>query len=185
MSSKFTITLKHENGERKVVNVEYVAPSLTYLTVRWEMAGMYDLNLSVNCLTPRQAKGQLRGKARWYRKDKPQWKAEDIISVRKMAKEYIDDKNGIPKAKLLADIAQHKKNMPVPIRGLELNTRVAEILNNCAHCRLHGWPTCSFCRRAIATLERALPPEHHPYCPTGEVEPFPHYEGDPDPDEIE
>ncbi len=119
MSSKFTITLKHENGERKVVNVEYVAPSLTYLTIRWEMAGMYDLNLSVNCLTPRGMRSG-KGKAKWYKKDKPQWKAEDITAVRKMAKEYIDDKNGIPKAKLLAEIEQHKKKMPVPIRGLEV-----------------------------------------------------------------
>lgn len=110
--SRFTIVLKHVGGERKTVPVEYVSPNLTYLTVRWDLAGQYDLNLSVNVLTPRSAPGQARGKAKWYKKDKPLWKAEDIAAVRKMAGEYLNAKRGNPVAERDASIARHIATMP-------------------------------------------------------------------------
>lgn len=113
----FDIVLKHQNGERKTVPVEYVAPSCTYLTIRWELAGLYDLNLSVNVLTARSAEGQAKGKGKWYKKDKPQWRAEDIVAVRKMARDYLAEKRGNPKAEREAEVARHVASMPNPRIG--------------------------------------------------------------------
>ncbi len=106
------IVLKHISGERKTVAVEYVSPNLTYLTVRWDLAGLYDLNLSVNVLTPRSAPGQPKGKAKWYKKDKPLWKAEDLAAVRKMAGNYLKEKRGNPADETAAAIKRHEASMP-------------------------------------------------------------------------
>jgi hypothetical protein len=108
----FSIVLKHVAGERKSVPVEFVAPNLSYITIRWELSGIYDLNLAVNVLTPRSAQTQARGKAKWYKKDKPQWRAEDIAAVRKMAKDYLNEKNGDPRAKALAADERHIESYP-------------------------------------------------------------------------
>ena len=113
----FNIVLKHVGGETRTVPVEYVSPNLTYVTVRWGLAGIYDLNLSVNVLTPRSAVGQPKGKAKWYKKDKPLWRAEDITAVRKMAKDYIAAKAGRPRAEADAAIERHMANMPNPRIG--------------------------------------------------------------------
>ena len=108
----FDIVLKHIGGERKTVPVEYVSPNLTYLTVRWDLAGLYDLNLTVNVLTPRSAPGQAKGKAKWYKKDKPQWKAEDIAAVRKMASDYLKAKRGNPQDETAKAMKRHEETMP-------------------------------------------------------------------------
>ncbi len=108
----FDIVLKHISGERKTVPVEYVSPNLTYLTVRWDMAGQYDLNLSVNVLTPRSMPGQPKGKAKWYKKDKPLWKAEDLAAVRKMASDYINAKRGNTADETRAAMKRHAESMP-------------------------------------------------------------------------
>ena len=108
----FDIVLLHQGGERRTVPVEYVAPNLTYLTIRWGLAGLYDLNLSVNVLTPRSAVGQSKGKAKWYKKDKPLWRAEDIAAVRKMASDYIKAKRGNPQDETAAAMKRHVENMP-------------------------------------------------------------------------
>lgn len=81
MSALFTIVLKHIGGERKTLEVEYVAPNASYLSVRWGQSGIYDLNLLRNVLTARSAKAQARGKAYWA--------AEDIDAVRKMARDHL------------------------------------------------------------------------------------------------
>jgi len=169
----FSITLIHPSGERKSVPVEYVAPSLTYLTIRWDLAGIYDLNLTVNILTPRSATPQAKGKAKWYKKDKPQWKAEDIVAVRKMASDYLNEKRGNPKVETEAAVKRHAESMPnwqtfddggVPAT----NPRIGELeqFERNAN-RAENW------RKAGA--------------PAGEIDerydsvvPFPHYEGDPD-----
>jgi hypothetical protein len=108
----FSIVLKHINGERKTVPVEYVSPNLTYLTIRWDLAGLYDLNLTVNVLTPRSAPGQSKGKAKWYKKDKPQWKAEDLATLRKMASDYLKAKRGNPADETAAAVKRHVESMP-------------------------------------------------------------------------
>lgn len=114
--NRFTIVLKHISGERKTVPVEYVSPNLTYLVIRWDLAGQYDLNLSVNVLTPRSP-GQTKGKAKWYKKDKPLWKAEDIAAVRKLATEYLNAKRGNSAVERDAAIAKHVATMPNPRIG--------------------------------------------------------------------
>lgn len=88
---RFVVVLKHPNGDHRIVPVEYVAPNGSYITIRWGQSGLYDLNLLKNVLSPRSAEQQStsRGKAKWYRKDRPQWQAEDIEKVREMVKERI------------------------------------------------------------------------------------------------
>ena len=81
MSLPFTIVLKHIGGERKTLEVEYVAPNASYLSIRWGQSGIYDLNLLRNVLTARSQKAQARGKA--------YWSAEDIDAVRKMARDHL------------------------------------------------------------------------------------------------
>ncbi len=112
----FFVTLVHPNGERKTVPVEYVAPNCSYVTIRWELSGSYDLNLAVNVLTPCYA-SQNRGKAKWYKKDKPLWKAENISEVRRAAREYIDEKAGNPHSKKKASYKTHLETMPNPKRA--------------------------------------------------------------------
>ena len=108
----FSIVLKHPGGERKTVSVEYVAPNLSYVTIRWDLAGIYDLNLKVNVLTPRNVESQPKGKAKWYKKDKPLWKAEDIAAVRKAASDWMKAKQGNPKAEVEKAIKRHVETMP-------------------------------------------------------------------------
>jgi hypothetical protein len=117
----FDVVLKHIAGERKTVPVEYISPNLTYITIRWDMAGLYDLNLAVNVLTPRNATVQAKGKAKWYKKGKPQWKAEDIAAVRKMASDHIKAKHGNPKAETESAIKRHVETMPNPRIGIEID----------------------------------------------------------------
>lgn len=100
----FNICLKHIGGERKSVPVEYVAPSLTYISIRWGQSGIYDLNLAKNVLTARSAKAQRKGKAYWV--------AEDINAVRKMAREYLEEKRGIQKIESDNAFKRHAETMP-------------------------------------------------------------------------
>ncbi len=100
----FRIVLKHIGGERKTVEVEYVPPSGTYLSIRWGQSGIYDLNLAKNVLTARSQKAQRKGKAHWS--------AEDINAVRKMPAEYLAEKAGRPKAEADAAYERHVANMP-------------------------------------------------------------------------
>lgn len=89
----FEIVFIHPNGERRTLPVEYIAPSGSYLVVRWGAAGTYDLNLSMNALAPSDCKTIPRGrdKAKWYRKSAPVWKAEDIQEVRRLVLEHNSD----------------------------------------------------------------------------------------------
>jgi hypothetical protein len=104
-----TIVLIHATtAERKVVQVEQVTK--TYVAIRWPMAGIYDLNLLRNVLTPRGSQGQARGKAKWYKKDRPPWSAEDIAAVRKMVADELagaDVKEETRKA-----MARHEETKP-------------------------------------------------------------------------
>jgi hypothetical protein len=95
-------------GERRVVPVELVTQ--TYVSVRWGMAGTYDLNLAANVLTGRGSQGQRKGKAAWYKKDKPQWKAKDIMAVRKMARDALAGED----VKELTRIAMEKHEAAMP-----------------------------------------------------------------------
>ncbi len=107
----FEIVVIHPNGDRKTLPVEYVAPSGSYLTVRWEAAGTYDLSLSKNTLMPSDCKTISKGtsKARWYRKSAPLWKAEDIEKVRKLVAKHnaANTSNETEKA-----IRKHVESMP-------------------------------------------------------------------------
>jgi hypothetical protein len=105
----FNIVLKHVGGERKTLPVEYVAPTLSYLSIRWGQSGVYDLNLATNVLRARSAKAQ--------RKGKPHWTAEDIDAVRKMARNYLDEKRGNPHSEAKAAYKRHVENMPNPRIG--------------------------------------------------------------------
>ena len=152
----FDIVLKHIGGERKTVPVEYVSPNLTYLTIRWDLAGQYDLNLQVNVLTPRSAPGQPKGKAKWYKKDKPQWKAEDLAAVRKMASDYVNAKRGNTQDETRAAMRRHEASMPgrAAIAGM--------LARDLANPRIGiGWDEAEIAK---------------------EIEPFPRYAGDPDND---
>ncbi len=100
----FTIVLKHIGGERKVVPVEFISPGLTYLSIRWGQSGIYDLNLGKNVLTARSQKAQRKGKAYWA--------AEDINAVRKMARDYLDEKRGNPKEEAKEAYKKHVESMP-------------------------------------------------------------------------
>lgn len=122
----FSIVLRHVGGERKTVPVEYVSPNLAYLTIRWELAGLYDLNLAVNVLTACSAQAQTKGKAKWYKKSKPQWRAEDISAVRKMAHDYVHAKRGNTAAEREAAYKKHVENMPNP--RIEDDSEMAEII---------------------------------------------------------
>jgi hypothetical protein len=166
----FNIVLKHVNGERKTVPVEYVTPNLSYLTIRWDLAGIYDLNLAVNVLTPRSAPGQAKGKAKWYKKDKPQWKAEDIAAVRKMASDYLHAKRGNPQAETEAAIKRHVESMPNPRIG---EHPTALMVDNAL-----AWRS----RDRAAAFERYTKPLDSAVDAIlkQDIVPFPHYEGDPD-----
>jgi hypothetical protein len=87
---KFGITVIHPNGDKRTLPVEYIAPSGSYIVVRWGAAGTYDLNLSKNTLAPSDCKTIPRGrdKAKWYRKSAPLWRAENIEEVRKLVAEH-------------------------------------------------------------------------------------------------
>jgi hypothetical protein len=87
---KFGITVIHPNGDKRTLPVEYIAPSGSYLVVRWGAAGTYDLNLSKNTLAPSDCKTIPRGrdKAKWYRKSAPVWRAENIEEVRRLVAEH-------------------------------------------------------------------------------------------------
>lgn len=101
----FEITLKHIGGDIRTLTVQYVAPSLTYLSLRWGQSGIYDLNLAKNVLTARSQKAQRKGKTHWC--------ALDIGLVRKLAANYIREQNG-GKAKEEIDksIKKHQESMP-------------------------------------------------------------------------
>ena len=100
----FTIVLKHIGGERKVMEVEYVAPNASYLCIRWGQSGIYDLNLLRNTLTARSQKAQRKGKAHWQ--------AEDIDAVRKMVRDYLQEKAGNPKTQTELAFERHAQTMP-------------------------------------------------------------------------
>lgn len=100
----FDIVLKHPGGERKTVPVEYVSPSLVFLTIRWGQSGMYDLHLRLNVLRAHSARATRRGK--------PLWVAEDIVAVRKMAQEYLAEKRGDTPAARQAAYERHTRSMP-------------------------------------------------------------------------
>jgi hypothetical protein len=112
-----TIVLVHvTTGERRVVYVESVAR--TYLSIRWGQAGIYDLNLAANVLTPRSCQTQAKGKAKWYKKDKPLWKAEDIHAVRKMVEVEM---RGEDLAELTrVAMAKHEASMPEGKPGIRV-----------------------------------------------------------------
>jgi hypothetical protein len=107
----FGIIVVHPNGDRRALPVEYVAPSGSYLVVRWGAAGTYDLNLSKNTLTPSDCKTIPRGrdKAKWYRKSAPLWRAENIDEVRRLVAEHnsVNTRNEVDEA-----IRKHVGSMP-------------------------------------------------------------------------
>jgi len=107
----FDLVVIHPNGDRRTLPVEYIAPSGSYLVVRWGAAGTYDLNLSKNTLAPSDCKTIPRGrdKAKWYRKSAPVWKAEDIGYVRKRVEEH---NSGNTRNEVDAAIEKHIGSMP-------------------------------------------------------------------------
>ena len=105
----FDIILRHVGGEQKTVAVEYVAPTLAYISIRWGQSGVYDLHLGSNTLRARSQKAQ--------RKGKPHWQAHDIDAVRKAAREYLAAKNGNPKGQAEGAFRRHTENMPNPRIG--------------------------------------------------------------------
>lgn len=121
---RFVVVLKHPNEERRIVPVEYVAPNGSYITIRWGQSGLYDLNLLKNVLSPRSAEQQStsRGKAKWYRKDRPLWQAEDIEKVRKMVRERLDAEMG--REEIDAAKVRHEASMP----AAEGNTGITQKL---------------------------------------------------------
>lgn len=110
----FSIVLRHPNGERKTVMVEFVSVNASYVTFRWDLAGLYDLNLAVNVMTPRSAQAQSKGKAKWHKKDKPLWRAEDIAGVRRLAAAYLAEKRGNPQEAADAAIKRHIASVTNP-----------------------------------------------------------------------
>ncbi len=118
----FNITLIHPNGELRIVPVEYVCD--TYVTVRWGGAGVYDLNLLRNVLTPRTGETQPNGKgrAKWYKKDAPKWKAQDIEMVRAMVKERLG--KGAEEREARAAKERHECSMPGLAVGAGPGTRL-------------------------------------------------------------
>jgi hypothetical protein len=102
-----TIVLIHPNGEGRTVPVEHVTE--TYVTIRWGLAGIYDLNLKDNTLTPRSRMGQTKGKAKWYKKENPEWRAANIETVRAMAREYL---RGEAEQKSREAMDRHLRTMP-------------------------------------------------------------------------
>jgi hypothetical protein len=125
MNPLFNISLLHpSSGERKSVPVVFVATNGAYVTIRWDMAGLYDLNLAVNVLTQRDAQAQTKGKAKWYKKQRPQWRAGDIPAVRKMVREYLDDRKGTPQREALASYARHVQSMQPNPRIETPNVRI-------------------------------------------------------------
>jgi len=106
----FSIVLKHLGGELKTVSVEYVAPNLSFLSIRWGQSGVYDLNLKTNKLTARSQKAQ--------RKGKPHWEAENIETVRGAAKAYLNAQYGKSSEERDASIKRHMETMPNPRIGI-------------------------------------------------------------------
>ncbi len=104
MTPLFLVTLIHIGGERKELPVEFVAQSMTYLSIRWGQSGIYDLNLAKNVLTARSQKAQ--------RKGRPHWRAENIELVRAECTEYLNAKRDNPKAKTLSAVQKHTETMP-------------------------------------------------------------------------
>jgi hypothetical protein len=107
----FEIVFVHPNGEKRTLPVEYIAPSGSYLVVRWGAAGTYDLNLSKNILIPSDCKTLLRGrnKAKWYKKGAPLWKAENIEEVRRQVAKATSCNTGI---EFDFSMKKHLESMP-------------------------------------------------------------------------
>ena len=69
--------------ETRSVPIEYICR--TYLSVRWGMSGIYDLNLRDNVLTARSAKSRNKGGSamKW-------WRAEGITGIRERVRIFCD-----------------------------------------------------------------------------------------------
>ncbi len=98
-----TITLIHRGtNERKALPVEFVCR--TYLSIRWPMAGIYDLNLRDNVLTARSHAARRKGgnQIKW-------WYAEDILAVRHMVTVHLDGEDRKAETKRLMTDHERKK----------------------------------------------------------------------------
>jgi len=100
-----TVELLHPNGERRTFPVEAIASS--YVSIRWGMSGVYDLNLKSNVLTARSSSAQRKGKCLW--------RAADIVEVHAMVIRYFD-KERIARQ---AEITRHAVSMPFVTERVE------------------------------------------------------------------
>jgi hypothetical protein len=86
----------------EIKDVDVIAVMKTYVSIKWPMSGIYDLNLARNILTARSIKARNKGRCLWQ--------AEDIAKVR------TDVENHLRKFDLKALVneqrAVHDANMP-------------------------------------------------------------------------
>lgn len=95
------IELQHQyTKERVTMPVEDIAR--TYVAIRWNLSGIYDLNLLENKLTARSAAARRRNPCLWT--------AVDIKAVREAVKVHMakQDLKGIVRA----DTVRHNASMP-------------------------------------------------------------------------
>ena len=98
-----SITVVHPwTKERRSLPVETV--TRTTVTLRWGIAGLYQLDLRTNQLTPRSPSAKRRAKG------KACWEADDIESVRYAVKVHVDGED--KKAETARLAKAHYEAMP-------------------------------------------------------------------------
>jgi hypothetical protein len=94
-----TVEIVHPSGERRVLTVDGV--TRVCVTLRWPLAGHYDLYLKENVLLARSVLARKRGKC--------EWRAVDIRGVRDAVRKMLD-----PDWEKRAEmIRKHESSMPL------------------------------------------------------------------------
>ena len=92
------VDLVDPGGHRKTVPVEAIHQ--TFISVRWGMSGIYDIDLKTNTMKARNVAARRKGVC--------YWQAVDIDSVRRAVEDHFN-----PKIEIEKKFDKHVKNMPL------------------------------------------------------------------------
>lgn len=95
----FDVELVHPNGERKRLPVEAIFRR--YITVRWSLSGLYEIDAKRNTMRSQNPAARRRGRCDWM--------ALDIESVRRLIREHFGDSREEQREETYQ---RHHQNMP-------------------------------------------------------------------------